>query len=62
VNQNRVIEFSLKIESEKYETLMHYFKISSVSSIPAPHTFAAEKTFKVPDLYLFPPGEGELNG
>jgi competence protein ComFB len=59
---HKVIAYSLKVESPQYETLIHYFKIPSVSSIPVPHSSLVDSTFKLPDLYLFPPGEAELNG
>jgi competence protein ComFB len=59
---HRIIVYSLRIESPQYETMIHHFKIPSVSSIPVPHSYSVERTFKVPDLYLFPPGEAEQNG
>ena len=59
-DQNRIFEYSLKIESEKYETLRHHFKIPVVSSVPMQHL--TDRTYKLPDLYLFTPGEAELNG
>ena len=62
VNADRVFTFSLKIESENYETTSSYFKIPVVSSIQSPYAYSLDRTFKVPDIYLFPPGEAELNG
>ena len=61
VDVNRIFEFSLKIESSKYETLIHFFKIPAVSSIQSP-SYTMERIFKLPDLYLFLPGEAEKNG
>jgi competence protein ComFB len=59
---HRIIVYSLKVESPQYETMIHHLKIPSVSSIPVPHSYSVDGTFKVPDLYLFPPGEAEQNG
>jgi competence protein ComFB len=58
VGINRVFEYSLKIESSQYELMTHFFKVPSVSSIQPP---VSDKTFKLPDIYLFPPGESEQN-
>ena len=64
VDINRVFEYSLKIESSQYETLSHFFKIPVVSNIQAAYasSYSKDKTFKLPDLYLFHPGEAEQNG
>ena len=59
---NRIFEFSLKIEADRYEPLTHFFKIPSVSSIQTQYTYIQDRTFKLPDLYLFTPGEAEQNG
>jgi len=58
VDINRVFEYSIKVEASQYETLTHFFKVPSVSILQSPHV---EKTFKLPDLYLFPPGEENMN-
>ncbi|MDR0290988.1 MAG: late competence development ComFB family protein [Treponema sp.] len=56
-------EYSLKVESPQYEPLTHFFKIPVVSSLPAfQSSYTLDRTFKLPDLYLFPPGEAEQNG
>jgi len=55
-------EYSLKIESSQYETLTHFFKLPAVSSLAAAHSsYSLDRTFKLPDLYLFLPGEAEKN-
>ncbi|MDR1859218.1 MAG: late competence development ComFB family protein [Treponema sp.] len=61
VDQRRIFEYSLKIESPQHEPLVHFFKIPVISSITVPLAHIQEKTFKLPDLYLFPPGEAEQN-
>ena len=59
----RTFEFSLKVESPSYETLTHFFNIPTISSAQAADsTYSMDRTFKLPDLYLFPPGEAEKNG
>jgi len=58
-----IFEYSLKIESPQYETLTHFFKIPAVSSmITAYSSVSMDRTFKLPDLYMFRPGEAEMNG
>ena len=59
VDEKRTFEFSLKIESPQYETLTHVFRIPVISEIQAPHSFSLDKTFKLPDLYMFQPGGEE---
>jgi len=55
-------KFSLRVTSPYYETLSHFFNVSSTSKFHNPHSYALNRTFKLPDLYLFPPGEAEQNG
>jgi competence protein ComFB len=54
--------FSLKVQSPDYEVLNHFFTITTVSKFHSPHSYALNRTYKLPDLYLFPPGEAEQNG
>jgi competence protein ComFB len=54
-------KFALKISSPDYEPLNHFFFISSTSRFHNPQSYALNRTFKLPDLYLFPPGEAEMN-
>jgi len=53
--------FSLKINSPDYELLNHSFTVSTTSKFHNPQSYALNRTFKLPDLYLFPPGEAEMN-
>jgi competence protein ComFB len=63
VDTHRNIEYSIKIESEQYETLNHYFKIPAISTLQGMYSsYSLDRTFKLPDLYLFHPGEAEQNG
>jgi competence protein ComFB len=58
----RIFEYSLKVESSDYESLTHFFKIPTVSGFQTPYSYSLDRTFRLPDLYLFPPGEPEQNG
>ncbi|MCL2762507.1 MAG: late competence development ComFB family protein [Treponema sp.] len=63
IEMHRIFEFSLKVESPQYEPMIHFFKIPTVSTIITAHSsYSTDRTFKLPDLYLFPPGEAEQNG
>jgi len=62
VNVHQTFEFTLKVESTLYENMTHFFKIPTVSSIQTPYSYSLDRTFKLPDLYLFLPGEAEKNG
>jgi competence protein ComFB len=57
----REFRFSLKINSPDFEPLNHFFIISTTSKFHNPQSYALNRTFKLPDLYLFPPGEAEMN-
>jgi len=58
---NRLFEYTLKVEDPRYEPMLHYFRVPIVSDNRL-STSSSNKSFKLPDLYLFPPGEGEING
>jgi len=60
---HRLFEYSLKIDSPQYETLTHFFKVPVISSMLSSFSSVSmDRTFKLPDLYLFHPGEAEING
>lgn len=61
-DDHKTFEYSLKVESPDYEPLTHYFKIPAVSKVQAFTLHYVDRTFKLPDLYMFPPGEAEKNG
>jgi competence protein ComFB len=50
------------VEAPEFETLIHYFKIPVISEVLMAASFTLGRTFKLPDLYMFPPGEAEKNG
>jgi competence protein ComFB len=55
-------KYSIKVNSPSYEVLNHHFTITSVSKYLGPHSQTLNRSYKMPDLYLFPPGEAEQNG
>jgi len=56
VDENSNFQYSIRVESEGYETLNHVFKISVTSEIQTNQSFSLVRTFRLPDLYLFAPG------
>jgi competence protein ComFB len=62
VNNRKIFEYILRVSAPEFETLTHIFKIPVASEIQATMSFSPDRTFKLPDLYMFPPGEAEKNG
>ena len=52
-------KFSLKITSPDYEQMTHFFNISSTSKFHTSQSYALNRTYKLPDLYIFPPGAND---
>jgi len=61
-NNHKIFEYILRVSAPELETLTHTFKIPVASEIQADISFSPDRTFKLPDLYMFPPGEAEKNG
>jgi competence protein ComFB len=59
INARATFEYSVKIEAPGLEDLTHFFKIPVISEIQTAGSFSMERTFKLPDLYMFPPGGEE---
>ena len=59
VDEHAIFEYSLRVSSPDFETLVHYFRVPVASEIQAAGSFTLERTFKLPDLYMFSPGESE---
>jgi competence protein ComFB len=57
-----IFEYSIKIEAPAFETLTHFFKIPVICEILSTSSYSRGRSFKLPDLYLFPPGgeEGQI--
>jgi len=62
VKTHKIFDYSLRVTSPEFETLIHVFKIPVASEVQPASSFALDRTFKLPDLYMFPPGEAEKNG
>ena len=61
-DKHKIFEYTLKVSSDGFETMNHFFKIPVASEIRQAGSFTLNRTFKLPDLYLFQPGEAEKNG
>ena len=55
----KVFKFTIKVKAAEFEPLMHFFSISTTSFFHSPSSHALNRSFKLPDLYLFPPGGDE---
>jgi len=60
-NERQTFGYTLRVSSPEFETLIHFFTIPVVSEIQAASSFTLERTFKLQDLYMFPPGENNKN-
>ena len=56
-DNHKIFEYTLMVYAPGLDTLNHFFKIPVVSEIQTAASFTLERTFKLPDLYLFPPGD-----
>ncbi|MCA1951374.1 MAG: late competence development ComFB family protein [Treponema sp.] len=52
----KTFSFSIFIRADNFEPLQHFFTIHVTSEDQAQTSFSMQRTFKIPDLYLFPPG------
>ena len=59
VNTRENFEYSVRIEAKGFETMNHFFSIPVLSEPGDIESFSMDRTFKLPDLYLFPPGGDE---
>jgi len=62
VNEPRIFEYTVRIVAPEFETLSHFFKIPLTGEAQATGSFSLKRTYKLPHLYMFPPGEAEQNG
>ena len=53
-------KFAIKVQSEEYEPLQHFFNITTVSKFHSPQSYTLNRAYKLPDLYIFPP-EHDVN-
>ena len=59
VDERKDFEFCLRAFAPGFETMNHFFKIPVASEIQAAGSFTLDRTFKLPVLYMFPPGGEE---
>jgi competence protein ComFB len=59
VDLRKIFEYSVKIEAPDFEPLHHFFKIPVISEMQSAAAYSMGRTFKLPDLYMFPPGGDE---
>lgn len=59
VGIHETFEYSVRIEAEGFEPMNHFFTIPVVSEAGDAESFSMGRTFKLSDLYLFPPGGDE---
>jgi competence protein ComFB len=52
-------EFSIRVEAAGFEILNHFFSIPVISGNSPVRSYSMARTFKLPDLYMFPPGGDE---
>ena len=57
--EQKSFDFNITISALGFEELHHFFQISIRSEDHATNSFSMQRTFKLPDLYLFPPGGEE---
>ena len=60
-DEHASFEFTICIEANEYDTLNHVFRIPVVSEILTKDSFSLNRSFKLPDLFMFPPGANEKN-
>ncbi|MDR2447493.1 MAG: late competence development ComFB family protein [Treponema sp.] len=56
-NVHKMFEFSIRIDVQGFDTLDYFFKLPIKSEQRSVTTVLPGRTFKLPDLYLFPVGE-----
>jgi competence protein ComFB len=59
IDEETLFEYSVHAAAEGYEPLNRVFRIPVVSGLVTTLSFTLEKSFKLPDLFMFPSGEEE---
>ncbi|GHV70086.1 hypothetical protein AGMMS49928_16290 [Spirochaetia bacterium] len=59
VDTQKIFEFSIHVEAPDFEPLNHHFQIPVTSELGSTDSYSIDRTFKLPDLYMFPPGDEE---
>jgi competence protein ComFB len=56
---HKIFEFAIQIEAPGFERVYHVFNIPVLSEVKPANAFSMGRTFKLPDIFMFPPGEEE---
>jgi competence protein ComFB len=59
VDSRKVFEYSVKLEAPDFEPLTHFFNIPVTSEAQTAEAYSMDRSFKLPNLYMFPPGGDE---
>ena len=59
VGEERTFEFSVSAAAPGFEELRHFFEVTIKSEHVTALSFSMQRTLKLPDMYLFPPGGEE---
>ena len=59
--EHSIFEFTVKVDSPEYEPLVYVFNVPVISEIGTSQLFTLVRSYKLPDLFMFPPGEQEQN-
>jgi competence protein ComFB len=54
---HKIFEFTIQIEAPGFEKVHHVFNIPVLSELKAVNSFSLGRTFKLPDIFMFPPDE-----
>ena len=56
---HELFEYTIRVIVPEFETLTHFLKIPVISELRSAGAYSMARTFKLPDLYMFPPGGEE---
>lgn len=57
--EKRSWTFEIRIEAPGFDPLSHFIELGFESDTEAKHDFSLQHVHKIPDLYLFPEGQGD---
>jgi competence protein ComFB len=60
--ERKEMDFSIRVDAPEFAPLLHFFTVPVISEIQSAGGFNMNRTFKLPDLFMFPPeAEAEEN-
>jgi competence protein ComFB len=60
-NIRRTFKYTIEIKAPGMESLHHFFQIPVTSESKSIRSYSMNRMFKCQDLYVFPPGDDEMN-